>query len=257
MVSELCIVSHSFFFHPGKSKGVENATSKRVESPIVCNYLLTTPSNLRAEIHCWGTQQSKCPGEQSIVPMNSVVQLLLYGSVSANYWKTLRQQPSFISVSSHPMQITFRKLFFLCIHNYLCTLLRYFSGWSGLCHYKTAGRHVGKAHGLPGHESCSSKFPMPVANIIHKNFWDIKDFILQNTYIQKTSRGTLWRGSGMCKTLMRPSATAVCCSLSHSDQVYSVCKKSFLCVKKISYTHFKTAVKSIGGILMQCNICNE
>ena len=42
--------------------------------------------------------------------------------------------------------------------------------------------------GIPCRDGCFDKITQPIVNEIHKEFWEIRDFALQNSYIQKSVR---------------------------------------------------------------------
>ncbi|MPC61552.1 hypothetical protein E2C01_055624 [Portunus trituberculatus] len=113
---------------------------------------------------------------------------------------------------------------------------------------RSTGRQVqARVMRPPCADGCYDKIALPIVTVLHREFWAIGNFALQNAYIQKQ----------VCKKPVkrhRPvqepnEARLRSCTLeytlAYADQTYTICKKGFLAILAVSETRVRTALKAI------------
>ena len=104
---------------------------------------------------------------------------------------------------------------------------------------RSTGRQVqARVMGPPCADGCYDKITLPIATLMHREFWAIGNFALQNAYIQKQ----------VCKKPVkrhrpvqepneaRRRSCTLQYTLAHAGQTYIVCQKGFLGILTISET---------------------
>ena len=103
--------------------------------------------------------------------------------------------------------------------------------------------------GPPCADGWYNKITLPIATLIHREFWAIGNFVLQNAYIQKqVCKKPVKRRRPVQEPNEARRRSCTCTlqyTLAHADQTYIVCQKGFLGILAISETRVKTALRAV------------
>lgn len=102
--------------------------------------------------------------------------------------------------------------------------------------------------GAPCKCGCFDKVTRPVIDIIHKDFWAMGDFVLQNAFIQKQAkREAVKRRRVQLDPNVAPKKEhTVEYTITHGDQTHNVCRTAFLSILGISRRRLQTALDNVG-----------
>ena len=115
--------------------------------------------------------------------------------------------------------------------------------YTGMTGRKVEDRKIGP----PCKDDCYSKVTRPVIESIHKDFWAIGDFVLQNAFIQKHCKKIAVKRRHV---KLDPGATlrrqfSIDCTLSYGGTVHKVCREGFLNVLGITARRFRAAMANV------------
>ncbi|KAK4299195.1 hypothetical protein Pmani_028513 [Petrolisthes manimaculis] len=116
---------------------------------------------------------------------------------------------------------------------------------------KTGALIPAKVMGPPCSDGCYDKIPLATRQDMFKEFWEIGDFTLQNSYLQKQVKQVPVKRHRIRKTKTQdnPRKMRSCmlqCTLTISGTSYSVCKQGFLNILGIKKGRVDTALKAAG-----------
>ncbi|KAK3865670.1 hypothetical protein Pcinc_028734 [Petrolisthes cinctipes] len=115
---------------------------------------------------------------------------------------------------------------------------------------RTTGRHVpARCVGAPCRDGCFDKITRPIVDILHSNFWQIGDFGLQNSFLQKhvAQLPVKRRRPVQNPNAARRRSATLQYTLSHCQTRYTLCKTGFLSILGISEARVKTAMLSMSS----------
>lgn len=113
---------------------------------------------------------------------------------------------------------------------------------------RATGRHVrGREIGAPCRDGCYDKITMPIIRELHKDFWAIGDFSLQNAYLQKCVSliPVKRRRAVVHPNAQRRRSGTRHYTLTYNTVTYNPCKVGFLRILGISETRLRTAMCSL------------
>ena len=135
---------------------------------------------------------------------------------------------------------------------------------SGTVGRRTTGRQVpARTMGLPCRDGCWDKITRPIVTEINKEFWEIRDFALQNAYIQKCVREKKVKRRRQVQNpeAERRRSKTNGYTLTYGNVTHVVRMKGFLSILAISETRVRTALLSVSvsgssrGDLRGCHVC--
>ena len=113
---------------------------------------------------------------------------------------------------------------------------------------RVTGRHVEpRCVGPACRDGCYDKITMPIVRDLHKQFWQIGDFGLQNAYIQKNVSIVAVKRRRPVKNpeSERRRKNSRTYHLTYENVRFNLCQKGFLGVLGISETRLRTALSSV------------
>ncbi|KAK3883277.1 hypothetical protein Pcinc_012406 [Petrolisthes cinctipes] len=120
---------------------------------------------------------------------------------------------------------------------------------SGQAYQSRTGKEVaGRSIGPPCTCGCFDRIPVDVRQAIHKIFYEMGDWVLQNSYLQKHIKSQPVKRRRKPKDANNPGPHRSCTltyTLSHAATTYSVCKKAFLSILALGRTRIVSALNSM------------